>query len=108
MKRQQISLKVGSIEAESCRSGRVGDTELAIFNVEGQVYVTQANCTHRGGPLCQGGLLGYIVTCPWHGSEFDIRTGEVITGPATEPLATYPVSQLDGNILIDVVETART
>lgn len=48
-------------------------------------------CTHRGGPLADGVLACGIVTCPWHGSQFDVRTGAVKAGPANEAIHTYPV-----------------
>ena len=64
---------------------------VAVYNVAGRVCATQAKCTHRGGPLNEGTLDGSTVTCPWHGSQFDVCTGAVRRGPATEPLQTYPV-----------------
>ena len=65
---------------------------VAVFNVAGRVCATQAKCTHRGGPLSEGALDGSTVTCPWHGSQFDVCTGAVRRGPATDPLQTYPVT----------------
>jgi len=65
---------------------------VAVFNVAGRVCATQAKCTHRGGPLSEGALDGSTVTCPWHGSQFDVCTGAVRRGPAREPLETYPVT----------------
>ena len=63
----------------------------AVFNVGGRLYATQNECTHRQGPLSEGELEGSTVTCPWHGSQFDVTTGAVLQGPATEPLKTYTV-----------------
>jgi len=67
----------------------VGDA--AVFNVAGSFCATQAKCTHRGGPLNEGALGGSTVTCPWHGSQFNVCTGAVLRGPATEPVKTYRV-----------------
>ena len=64
---------------------------VAVFNVGGRVCAAQAKCTHRGGPLNEGKLDGSTVTCPWHGSQFDVCSGAVRRGPATDPLKTYPV-----------------
>lgn len=100
MKQEQLGLEAAKIQPESCHPGRVSGKEVAIFNVESQLYATQANCTHRGGPLCEGALWGHTITCPWHGSEFDVRTGEVVTGPATEPLVTYRVEVQDGLVVV--------
>ncbi len=67
----------------------VGDA--AVFNVAGSFCATQAQCTHRGGPLNEGKLEGSTVTCPWHGAQFNVCTGAVLRGPATEPIKTYRV-----------------
>jgi nitrite reductase/ring-hydroxylating ferredoxin subunit len=64
---------------------------VAVFNVAGSFCGTQAKCTHRQGPLNGGTLDGSTVTCPWHGSQFDVRTGAVLRGPAGVPLKTYRV-----------------
>jgi nitrite reductase/ring-hydroxylating ferredoxin subunit len=63
----------------------------AVFNVGGRLCATQSECTHRQGPLSEGELEGSTVTCPWHGSQFDVLTGDILQGPATEPLKTYMV-----------------
>ena len=73
----------------------VGD--LAVFNVGGTLCATQLTCPHRQGPLNEGTFDGSVVTCPWHGSQFDVRTGAVLRGPATDPLMTYRVT-VDGEI----------
>ena len=67
----------------------IGD--VAVFNVGGNFCATQARCTHRGGQLTQGKLDGSTVTCPLHGSQFNVCTGDVLRGPAIDPLMTYRV-----------------
>ena len=71
--------------------------EAAVFNVGGSLCATQDKCTHRQGPLSKGKLDGSTVTCPLHGSQFNVCTGEVLRGPATDPLKTYRVI-VDGDI----------
>ena len=73
----------------------VGD--VAVFNVNGAFCATQAACTHKQGPLNEGPLDGSTVTCPWHGSRFDVCTGAVLQGPAKDPLKTYRV-KVDGEV----------
>jgi nitrite reductase/ring-hydroxylating ferredoxin subunit len=73
----------------------VGD--VVVFNVDGQFCATQNKCTHRQGPLSRGQLEGSTVTCPLHGAQFNVCTGAVLRGPATEPLKTYRVI-VDGAI----------
>jgi nitrite reductase/ring-hydroxylating ferredoxin subunit len=70
---------------------------VTVFNVAGSPCATQAKCTHSGGPLNEGALHGSTVTCPWHGSQFNVCTGAVLRGPAREPLKTYRVT-LEGDI----------
>jgi len=71
--------------------------EAVVFNVGGSLCATQAKCTHKQGPLSRGKLDGSTVTCPLHGSQFNVCTGEVLRGPATTPLKTYRVI-VDGDI----------
>ena len=98
------ALKVTDIPPGTCRLGFVGDKQIAIYNVDGEIYATQPHCTHMGGPLCDGALWGEIITCPWHGSEFNVRTGEVTLDPADRPLLTYPVTVRDGLVIIEMRE----
>jgi nitrite reductase/ring-hydroxylating ferredoxin subunit/uncharacterized membrane protein len=56
------------------------------------------HCTHRGGTLADGVLVCGTVQCPWHGSQFDVRTGKVKGGPAERPIRTYPVTE-DGGVV---------
>ncbi|MFL5732259.1 MAG: Rieske (2Fe-2S) protein [Chloroflexia bacterium] len=93
-------LKAADVPEGYCRKGYVAGKEVAIYNVGGQFYATQPNCTHEGGPLCEGSLAGEIVTCPWHGSQFNVRTGEVVMDPAEEPIATYPIHVEDGVLVV--------
>ncbi len=75
----------------------VNDTPVAVYNVAGKYYATQDTCTHAGGPLNEGELDGVQITCPWHGSCFDVTDGKVLCGPAKKPLQTYRVV-IDGEI----------
>lgn len=68
---------------------RVGD--VAVFNVAGSFFATQALCTHKQGELSNGKLDGSTVTCPKHGAQFNVISGEVLRGPAEDPLQTYAV-----------------
>jgi nitrite reductase/ring-hydroxylating ferredoxin subunit len=67
----------------------IGD--VAVFNVSGHLCATQAKCPHQQGPLVEGHIAGSTVTCPWHGSEFDVCTGAVLRGPAVTTLQPYRV-----------------
>lgn len=69
---------------------------ILLCRVQGSVYAVHDTCTHEDISLSLGALCEYRLRCPLHGSEFDIRTGEVLSEPADENLATYPVDVRDG------------
>ena len=75
---------------------QVAGEDVAVYNCGGTFYATAATCTHAYGPLDEGDLQDCIVTCPWHGSRFDVRDGHVVDGPAQEPVQTYKVTVTDG------------
>ena len=65
---------------------------VVVYNLDGTFYATQAECTHEGGPLNEGKLDSGTVTCPLHGSCFNIKTGAVVHGPARQPIQTFRVT----------------
>src|SRR5881398_3022420 len=73
---------------------------IVLSMVDGEVYAIDAVCTHEGGPLADGTLEGYEVECPWHGSKFDVRTGEVTNPPEDTPEPVYEVKVEGNNILV--------
>ena len=75
----------------------VDGAAVAVYNADGTFYATQDECSHADGPLSEGELDGCTVICPWHASCFDVRTGAVLKGPATEPLRVYRVD-VDGDV----------
>ena len=60
----------------------VSGKTVAIFNCEGAFYAIDNTCKHRGGPLGEGSLSNTTVTCPWHGWEYDVTTGECAMDPS--------------------------
>jgi nitrite reductase/ring-hydroxylating ferredoxin subunit len=100
-------LKVASVD-EVAEGGLLPlevDGELVcLARVQGCVYAFTDNCTHISGPLNKGELTGYVLTCPWHGAQFDIRTGRVLRGPARQDILTYPVKVEEGAIFVCVPE----
>jgi len=79
-----------------------GAKQVALFNVGGTFYAIDSLCTHRHGPLAEGTLEGTIVTCPWHGSKFDVTSGQVVKGPASQAVSTYPVRVEGTDVLLDI------
>jgi nitrite reductase/ring-hydroxylating ferredoxin subunit len=79
-----------------------GGKEIALFNVAGSFHAIDNNCTHVGGPLCEGELDGTAVTCPWHGAAFDVTSGAVLGPPAGEPVSRYNVRIEGADIEVEI------
>ena len=88
------------IQPSHMKEVQLDGQNICLVNIEGKYYAIGNICTHEGGPLADGTLEGYEVECPWHGSKFDVRTGEVKEPPASEPEPTYQVKVDGNNILI--------
>ena len=88
------------IQPSHMKEVQLDGENICLANVEGKYYAIGNVCTHEGGPLADGTLEDYEVECPWHNSKFDVRTGEVIDPPASEPEPTYQVKVDGNNILI--------
>jgi len=73
--------KVSEIPVGSIKEVLVGGKPVALANVGGAFYAINNTCLHRGGPLGQGQLEGPVVTCPWHGWQFDVTTGMAVMNP---------------------------
>jgi nitrite reductase/ring-hydroxylating ferredoxin subunit len=74
--------KTDEIPAGSIREFQVEGKTLAIANVGGKFYAINNTCLHRGGPLGEGELEGKIVTCPWHGWQYDVTNGKLTMNPS--------------------------
>lgn len=81
----------------------VGDREIAIARLrEGAWAAFDNSCTHEDCPLADGELEGERIVCYCHGSEFDVRTGEVLEGPAEDPLTVYPTRVESGELQVEI------
>lgn len=89
------------IQQSEMKEVEVDGQKICIVNIQGKYYAIGSVCTHEGGPLDDGTIQGYEVECPWHGSKFDVRTGEVTSPPASEPEPNYEIKVEDNNILIE-------
>jgi 3-phenylpropionate/trans-cinnamate dioxygenase ferredoxin component len=95
--------------ADEIPSGRlklvdVRGERIVVANVGGDFCAFNDECTHDGGPLSEGDLDGEIVTCPWHFSRFNVRTGEVVTSPAEEAISVYETKVEDGGVYVGTVK----
>lgn len=97
-------MTVARVDEVAPGTGKVVELEdrvLAVFNVGGDFYVIDNTCLHRGGPLGEGFLDGKMVTCPWHGWEYDVSTGENSLNPSLK-VNTYRTAGRDGEIKIEL------
>ena len=88
--------EVSELAPGSGKAVDVGGQQIALFNVDGTFYAIGNACTHRGGSLSDGGLEGSKVTCPLHGAEFDVTTGNHLTPPAPGAVPSFKV-RVEGN-----------
>ena len=79
----------------------VNGTDIALFNVEGQFFAISNTCLHRGGPLGEGFLEDDVVTCPWHGWRYNVKTGANAMIP-TAKVATYQVKVENDDVLVSL------
>ena len=93
-------------QVEDCPPGATletvaGDRIVALMNVEGDFYALDGVCPHQGGPLGKGTLAGKIVTCPWHGWQFDVTDGQhCLSQSVRQPM--FPLRVEDGQVLVNI------
>ena len=78
----------------------VDSKKIAVFNVKGVFYAIDNICAHRGGPLGEGLLRSTTVNCPWHGSGFDVTSGQVLGPPASTGVTSYSTKVEEGGIWV--------
>lgn len=92
----------GDIGEGEVKAFQVGGQEVAVARAGGALYAFSDICTHRECNLSLGGEIdGTTIECECHGSIFEMTDGEVVQGPATEPIATFPVSEDGGELKIE-------
>lgn len=100
-------MKVEVAALDSLPRGRgvrvtIGEHRIAMFRIEDDVYAIGDRCSHAEASLSEGEVWDHTVECPRHGSEFDVRTGEPESLPATKPVPVYPVSIEDGTVYLEL------
>ena len=87
---------------DSLTAFEVSGERVAVARIADSLYAFGDTCTHAGCSLAEGKLEGSIVTCPCHGSQFDVKTGEVVHGPAQRPVSSYAVRVENGALQIEI------
>jgi len=93
--------KKDEVPPGTIREFQLDGKTVALANVGGKLFVINNTCLHRGGPLGGGDLKGQIVTCPWHGWQYDVTTGKLATNPGVG-VETYPVEVRGDDIFVDI------
>lgn len=87
-------------QAGSRHAVDVDDVPIIIFNLDGQYFAIEDVCTHDYSSLDDGELDGDEIICPRHGARFNVRTGEALSAPAYEAIATFPVRVHNGSVQV--------
>ena len=98
-------IKIAQIGDLSPGEGKVFEAEgqtIALFNVDGIYYAIENACTHVGGPLGDGALVGDQVTCPLHGAQFNVASGKVLGPPARSDVKSFVVTVEGSDVLIEL------
>ena len=93
-------VKLADIAEGASLSGRVGDEPVLLSKIDGSLFAVSATCTHYGGDLAKGLTRGASVRCPLHHACFSLRTGEVLRGPALDPVARWTVEVEDDRAFV--------
>nr|VFK50887.1 MAG: 3-phenylpropionate/trans-cinnamate dioxygenase ferredoxin subunit [Candidatus Kentron sp. TUN]VFK53405.1 MAG: 3-phenylpropionate/trans-cinnamate dioxygenase ferredoxin subunit [Candidatus Kentron sp. TUN]VFK54370.1 MAG: 3-phenylpropionate/trans-cinnamate dioxygenase ferredoxin subunit [Candidatus Kentron sp. TUN] len=81
---------VNEFDLNAFQSITMDGVQIAVFNLNGEFYAIEDACTHAHKTLTGGEVDADRITCPWHGARFNIKTGEALTAPAYEAVATFP------------------
>ena len=95
----EVDLKLEAGEKAVVKEGK---REILVVNLDGKYYAMNNKCTHMGCSLSDGKIIGKNVECPCHGSTFDIKTGNIVKGPAEKPETVFKVKTKGEKILIDI------
>lgn len=105
--RFEAALPLDQVPAGRITRVAVGGADVLLCRSTGnQVYAIQNRCSHMAKPLHGGRLFGYHISCPEHGAEFDIRSGEALGFPAVRPITTYSVEIRDNIVYVAIQMSA--
>ena len=98
----QPVLALADVGRGRMRTCRIGDLELVVCHTRDGVFAVDNNCTHAFARMSEGYLKGTALSCPLHGATYDVRTGQVLGGPTTIPLAAYQTRVVGGMVEVAV------
>ena len=96
-------IETDEVAPDEGRRVRIDGLEpIAVFNVDGEFFVTQDTCSHAKASLSKGWVEGFEICCPVHDGRFDMRSGAALCFPATDPIRTYPAKVHEGAVWPDL------
>lgn len=121
---RQVVARTGDVSPGTCKLVTVNGREIGVFNIEGEYFALANRCPHEGGPLCQGKMIALVqsdgpgtyrlarkqefLRCPWHGWEFEIRTGQSWCDPKSTRARQFQVTVEAGETLVKGPYVAET
>lgn len=94
--------KVSDLPEGSAKAIDISGVTVALFHHPDGWFAVENTCTHRGGPLAEGDVEGFVVTCPWHGGQFDIRNGNLESPPPSRPVRAFKVVVDGADVALEV------
>ena len=94
--------RVSDLAEGGAKKVDVGGVAIAVFHRPEGWYAIENTCTHKGGPLAEGDVEGFVVTCPWHGGRFDVRNGNLIGPPPARPVRAFPGVVEGEDVVLDL------
>ena len=93
--------KVEDVRAGEVRRVEAGNLTLAVYNLDGEFWVTDDACTHGPGSMSEGFVEGDVIECNFHNGQFNIKTGEVVSPPCMVPIKTYKTFVENDRVVIE-------
>lgn len=93
---------IDELQVDQMKLIHIKDKRIVIARTDHGYFAFDDHCSHRGGSLAGGAMICGTVQCPWHGSQFDVKTGEVKAGPAKEKINTYILKEAEGKVYLIV------
>jgi nitrite reductase/ring-hydroxylating ferredoxin subunit len=98
---ESLVCPVSDVAENTVKRFDIGPNGLAVYNVGGEFYATDDECTHAAASLSEGILEGDVIECALHFGAFNVKTGEAVQAPCFTPLRTYKVAVRDGQVFVD-------
>ena len=101
-----VEIALNSFSDSTVQTVEINGSVVAVFKVDNEYFAIQNRCSHAEASLSEGEVYDCKVECPLHGAEFDLKTGEALTLPATKPIATYTTEVNENSLLVKELKDA--